>query len=574
MTNERKREDDQENRSSTENQQNREQRQWKPIRGFRPRRRRLLKGIVGAGVLGTGGLSLGPTLVAAAQHEHSVPLGDSVEVDLIAGQEITAGTVEVDPDWLNEEVTVIYDTSGTNWKIRDTHLHVAQDFEDIPTNPAGNPRVGHFDHSGKPDPAPADTATYSIDIGDAQRLYIAAHAVVHAQGEGRETAWGAGERINDRGNWATYFVVEEAEDEECIGPDVTTWDEVGDIEEVGGPVILMGLDSEFGSGVDFHGPPEEHAAMVAAMLEDVTNDGEGILVLGGDPVANERIVEYWEDDVGNDPQVDEDVDFVHDISAMETVDFEGYALIGIVSGVGQILFGLTNDQNDVLIDRAADIAAFVNDGGGLLGKTQDGLDEPYGYVDPFGELEVVTGVKGQGAGGYEGIDLTEEGEALGLVEENWDDWCCWHDVYLEFPDFFDVLAYNDDDASDQQGEAAAIGGEQVVIDRQIALEITGPSNVSIGGEQCYKLELENEGEDEVTGTLEYELLSGQGSVTDIHDDPVTLAGGESVTLEDGLCVECDNEGTIEIDVCFVEDERILVEVRVEIECVADCVDPA
>lgn len=74
------------------------------------------------------------------------------------------------------------------------------------------------------------------------------------------------------------------------------------------------------------------------------------------------------------------------------------------------------------------------------------------------------------------------------------------------------------------------------------------------------------------------MLAGPGSVS-VDDDLVTLPGGERVTLYYGLCVQCDEDGTIELDVRFVEeveeaDDRVLVEVRVEIECVPDCVDPA
>lgn len=45
----------------------------------------------------------------------------------------------------------------------------------------------------------------------------------------------------------------------------------------GGPVIRIGLDSEMGDGSSSHGPPEDHAAMVDSLLENVTNDGDGIM---------------------------------------------------------------------------------------------------------------------------------------------------------------------------------------------------------------------------------------------------------------------------------------------------------
>jgi hypothetical protein len=47
---------------------------------------------------------------------------------------------------------------------------------------------------------------------------------------------------------------------------------------IGGPVILMGLDSELTPLTDSHGPPEEHACHDPGPPDNVTNGGSGILV--------------------------------------------------------------------------------------------------------------------------------------------------------------------------------------------------------------------------------------------------------------------------------------------------------
>ena len=362
-------------------------------------------------------------------------------------------------------------------------------------------------------------------------------------------------------------------DSDC--PEETEWTEVGDEDEAGGPVIVMGLDSELTPGSDSHGPPEEHADMVASLLDDVTNGEEGILVLGGSPGtgvgSNQDIIDYWEEDVGNDSQVDQPVDFVHEISDMEEVDFGEYAMLGIVSGDGQISNGLVDAQNDVLIDRSDDIADFVNDGGGLLVKTQDGLSEPLGFLDPFGEFDGMFGIDGAGYGDGDGyIEFTDVGADLGLDDANWDSWCCWHDVFTEYPDFLEVIAWNRDPLSAGEDEVAALGGDQVIVAREVALEISGLDTIVAGGEECYDVEIENRGSEALEGSFEVTLTSGSGSVsTDgLPDDEITLDPDKPESWDDALCLTCDSASDIEVDVEFVDaDGARAVSVTMDVDCV-------
>jgi hypothetical protein len=57
---------------------------------------------------------------------------------------------------------------------------------------------------------------------------------------------------------------------------------------------------------------------------------------------------------------------------------------------------------------------------------------------------------------YQNIDPTPEGLALGVNDTL--DVCCWHDVFLTFPSFLDVLAFRGGTQ-----EAAAVGGQEVVL---------------------------------------------------------------------------------------------------------------
>jgi len=121
-------------------------------------------------------------------------------VDLIAGQHIDAGDIEVKND--SEKLYVKYIAAG-DWCLEETHLQVASSLDDIP-QANGNPIPGLFDyqdsHGCKSD------YTYTIPLTEFScDLYIAAHAVVKNKKGSTETAWGSG--IDFPGNnWATYFM--------------------------------------------------------------------------------------------------------------------------------------------------------------------------------------------------------------------------------------------------------------------------------------------------------------------------------------------------------------------------------
>lgn len=101
--------------------------------------------------------------------------GDAICTDLIAGQHIDVGEVQIwnDADYLY----VKYIIDDEEWCITETHLHVATDPGLIPQK-NGNPIPGKFDYEGKHECVYEVTYTIPLDWGCDEEIYIASHAVV------------------------------------------------------------------------------------------------------------------------------------------------------------------------------------------------------------------------------------------------------------------------------------------------------------------------------------------------------------------------------------------------------------
>lgn len=158
-------------------------------RETQPFRRRTVLKTAGAGIGATSFLSLSGGALAG---DHKVT------VDLLAAQDIDVGTVTAQAS--GDDLTVTYDTLNTKWELVETHLHVGDDFDDIPTTRSGNPQVGRFEYSGLPDPSPADSAVYEVKIGNmSDVIYVAAHAVV--QNTVQEAPYGGVEVVDTMQAW-------------------------------------------------------------------------------------------------------------------------------------------------------------------------------------------------------------------------------------------------------------------------------------------------------------------------------------------------------------------------------------
>ncbi|MDL2208108.1 hypothetical protein LJB97_00630 [Parabacteroides sp. OttesenSCG-928-O15] len=162
--------------------------------------------------------------------------GEPYVTSFIAGKKNNVGTVTVGNDKENLYVTYTLDAS---WNLSDTKLFVGDDAA-LPTN-GNNPKLGHFPYKTTHSPA-VNTFTYAIPLEELSAcVTVAAQAEVvslegkteGAWGEGviignsgamkfeycvqecievpaepidyqKESAWSAGDRYTEKGNWATY----------------------------------------------------------------------------------------------------------------------------------------------------------------------------------------------------------------------------------------------------------------------------------------------------------------------------------------------------------------------------------
>jgi hypothetical protein len=214
----------------------------------------------------------------------------------------------------------------------------------------------------------------------------------------------------------------------------------------------MGIDAE-DCGPNGHGPIGNYAQLVDSILTNTKNTGSnGIAVVGANGSC---VFNFWN---AIQSLTGEPVTFVPG-GAISTWDFTPFQMIAVASDQFNTPGGTSGANNLALQGRRADIAAFVNGGGGLLGFTSDfsaSQGGPYPYLADLGSFTFNVGRS------YSNITPTTEGAGVGITDAF--DVCCWHDEYTSFPSFLRVLAHNP-----VTGNAAAIGGLNVVIsDIQLA----------------------------------------------------------------------------------------------------------
>jgi hypothetical protein len=214
----------------------------------------------------------------------------------------------------------------------------------------------------------------------------------------------------------------------------------------GGPMVLMGIDAEDG-GPNGHGPIENYVDIVNSILTNVTNGGAGILVIGGGKNPSDHVTTFWK---AIEARTDIDVTFINGTD-IANQNFNDFAMLAVVSSVGETPSGgLTQLENNILATRQNDIKNFINNGGGLLGFSQSDLMNPYAYLAIVGSFLVNINLA------YENIVTTGMGAAIGINDDL--DICCWHDEFIEYPSFLNILATNP-----ISGLPSAIGGRSVVI---------------------------------------------------------------------------------------------------------------
>jgi len=210
-----------------------------------------------------------------------------------------------------------------------------------------------------------------------------------------------------------------------------------------GPVILMGIDAEDG-GPGGHGTITVYDNVLGSLLSNVTNAGSGVLVIGGGKAAGDNVTSFWN-------ALTPAMTYVNSAAGIAGASFAGYAAIAVVSDfINTSGGGLTNAENAALTLRQADIANFVNSGGGLIGFSSVGLATPYGYLAGLGSFSF-------GSAFQSDITATAAGTAVGIT--NALDVCCWHDSYTTYPSWLNVLATYPNSGN----SVAALGGANVRI---------------------------------------------------------------------------------------------------------------
>jgi hypothetical protein len=121
----------------------------------------------------------------------------------------------------------------------------------------------------------------------------------------------------------------------------------------GGPVVLAGHDP------DDHGFVIEYVQLFDEMLANVTNGGSGILSTGADPGSDAG---NWIQSVASQMTPPQTVTFSNN-SSISTRSFSGFAIIEMPSTTVDVSGGINaSTEEPLLIDRAVDVAAFINGG--------------------------------------------------------------------------------------------------------------------------------------------------------------------------------------------------------------------
>lgn len=301
-----------------------------------------------------------------------------------------------------------------------------------------------------------------------------------------------------------------------------------------GPLVLMGIDAEDG-GPGGHGPITVYVDVVNSMLSSALG-GSNILVIGGGKSPTDSVTTFWN---AIDAAIPTATVTYANGAAVGTQSFAGFRLVAIVSDfINTPSGGLTNAENTLLTGRAADVQAHVNGGGGLLGFSSNALAVPYGYLGSIGAFTFATPAQ------FQDITPTAAGLAIGIT--NALDICCWHDEYITFPGFLQVLATNA-----TTGNPCAIGGSQVIIVQGIVLTPTA-GTACVGTNHVVTATVADNLGNPVVGTnVAFDVIAGPN--TGVNGNGVTNAAGQATFTYSSAVPGVDT-----VQACFVNSSAALV----------------
>ena len=243
----------------------------------------------------------------------------------------------------------------------------------------------------------------------------------------------------------------------------------------------MGRDLHHGYLEDYEKIIEEN------ILPHVANGKSKILVIGAGKSPTDDVTKFWND---LKKILESEVDYVNEAKIAST-KLDHYALVVVVSDeVNTPRGGLTVNENKILIEKKNEFKDFINNGGGLLGFASSFINStPYGYLPvPEGQnfkVEVNVSDPSQPHRGYSEIKTIKNNETIyndwEILETNFS-FCCWHDNFLEFPDYLDILALNVYHTNKySKNIAVAVGGAKVIIDNEPPVTTIGVEPVERKG---------------------------------------------------------------------------------------------
>jgi hypothetical protein len=233
----------------------------------------------------------------------------------------------------------------------------------------------------------------------------------------------------------------------------------------GGPVLLVGLDTECGGRVNpatdgsgFHGTINQWCAIYNNMLKQPCVTGNGILVIGGGKSPGDNISTFWNLVSSG---TGEPVTFVNGVSNITSQSFTGFRMIAVADAYCSS-GGLTQSELNAFNARNADVAAFVNGGGCLFGSTGSPLANQFGYVSSLGTITY-----NAFAGNIYGsptMNITTDGIAYGFPSSPYINGP-WHNTFLTYPSFLLPLATVSAGSTPTNmiGQTLAIGGMCITI---------------------------------------------------------------------------------------------------------------
>lgn len=202
-------------------------------------------------------------------------------VDLMAGQNTVIGNVTIFNDAFNLYVT--YTTTG-GWLLDETHLFVGE-FDDMPTTPLGNPKIGLFPYASVHDGI--STYTYTIPLDWEECITIATHAAVYKEEDGiitqAETAWGEGEQISQAGSWAMMFEYCNSTCCEVIPENFTIYG--GQYYEAGSLEVTNDADSVYVSYHFNEGWTSQTVQLYVGSVSQLPVNGAGVPIPGHFPYS-------------------------------------------------------------------------------------------------------------------------------------------------------------------------------------------------------------------------------------------------------------------------------------------------